>query len=285
VTAERRGVLAIAGAALLWSSGGVGIKAVAAPPLKIACYRSAVAAVTLLLVFRPRLPRRGRVPLATVVCYAGCLATFVVATKWTTAANAIFLQYSGVVWVLLLAPLVVGEPYRPGDAVAVTVALGGMALFFVGQLDAGGRAGNAVALVSGLFFGAEVLLLRRAPGTPAETAVIYGNVLNAVALAPFVIADPGIDARSGTILVLLGTCQLAGGVVLFVRGLRHVRATHASLVGMLEPIANPLWVFLVLGESPSRFALLGGGIVLAAIAARTLLVVPAPPPGPLAAPD
>ena len=285
MTDERRGVLAIAGAALLWSTGGVGIKAVAAPPLQIACYRSAVAAVTLLLVFRPRLPRGGAVLLATIVCYAGCLATFVVATKWTTAANAIFLQYSGVVWVLLLAPLVVGEPYRPGDAAAVTVALGGMALFFVGQLDAGSRAGNAIAVLSGIFFGAEILLLRRAPGTPAETAVTYGNVLNAVALAPFVVAtSPRIDAGSAVIIALLGTCQLAGGVILFVRGLRHVRATHASLVGMLEPIANPIWVFLLLGETPSRWALLGGAIVLGAIAARTMLVAE-PEPTPVIAVD
>jgi drug/metabolite transporter (DMT)-like permease len=104
-------------------------------------------------------------------------------------------------------------------------------------------------------------------------------------LAPFVLGAPGIDARSGAILVLLGTCQLAGAYVLFLRGLRHVRATHASLVGMLEPIANPIWVFVLLGEIPSRFALLGAAVVLAAIAWRTVVFAePASPPA-LAAPD
>jgi drug/metabolite transporter (DMT)-like permease len=159
-----------------------------------------------------------------------------------------------------------------------------MALFFVGQLDARGRAGDAVALLSGLFFAGVVLLLRREPGTAAEAAVTYGNVLTAASLAPLVASDPAIDARSAAILVLLGTFQIAGAYVLFLRGLRHVRATHASLVGMLEPIANPIWVFLVLGESPSRFALLGGAVVLAAVAGRTLLAAPPATP-PLPAPD
>jgi len=285
VTAERRGVLAIAGAALLWSSGGVGIKLVAAPPLKVACYRSAVAAVALLVLLRPRLAHRGPAFLATAACYAACLTTFVVATKWTTAANAIFLQYSGVVWVFLLAPLVVREPYRAGDAVAIAVALGGMALFFVGQVDARGRAGDAVALLSGLFFAGVVLLLRREPGTAGEAAVTYGNALAAASLAPFVLSEPAIDRGSAAILVLLGTCQIAGAYVLFLRGLRHVRATHASLVGMLEPIANPLWVYLALGELPSRFAVLGAAVVLTAIAGRTLVLSEPAPPPPLVAPD
>ena len=283
MSVERRGVLAIAGAALLWSTGGVGIKAVAAAPLKVACYRSAVAALVLLALFRPR-PARRPAFLATVVCYAGCLTSFVVATKWTTAANAIFLQYSGVVWVFLLAPFVVGERYRAGDAVAIAVALGGMALFFVGRFDARGRAGDVVALASGLFFAGVVLLLRRDPGTAAEAAVTYGNVAVAAVLAPFVLGTPGIDVRSGAILVLLGTCQLAGAYVLFLRGLRHVRATHASLIGMLEPVANPIWVFVLLGETPSRFALLGAAVVLAAIAWRTVVTEPSSPPV-LAAPD
>src|SRR5436309_2947496 len=195
--AERRGVLQVAGAALLWSLGGIDIKAIAEPPLKIAAYRSATAAVALFLLFRPRLAGRGPRFFAASVCCAACLTTFVVATKWTTAANAVFLQYSGVVWVFLLAPLVVG--------------------------------------------------------------------------------DPGVGARSAAILVLLGTVQIAAAQALFLRGLHHVRATQAALVSMLEPIANPLWVLLVLGEVPSVFAVAGGAVVLAAIVWRTLGAPAAPP--------
>ena len=103
-SAERRGALLVLGAALLWSTGGVGIKAVAEGPLKVAFYRSAFAALALLLFFRPKLPRFTPGFLVALASYAACLTSFVVATKWTTAANAIFLQYSGVVWVLLLSP-------------------------------------------------------------------------------------------------------------------------------------------------------------------------------------
>ena len=282
MTPERRGVLAIAGAALLWSTGGIGIKAVGEPALKIACWRSAFAAVALFALFRPRFrPTPGR--LAASACYAVCLTTFVVATKWTTAANAIFLQYSGVVWVLLLGPVVLGEPFRPRDAVAVAVAFAGMALFFVGKLEARGHAGDAVALVSGLFFAGVMLLLRRERGDGAEAAVTWGSVLSALVLAPLA-GDLSLGPRAAAILVFLGTVQIAGAYALFVRGIALVPAAEASLVGMLEPVANPIWVFLFLGETPGVFALVGGAIVLGAVAWRTL-GAPAAEPAVMPVPD
>lgn len=266
---DRRGVLLVLAAALLWSTGGIGIKAVDEPALKVAFYRSAIAAGALFLLFRPAgWPRRPAFAAATV-SYAICLTTFVVATKWTTAANAIFLQYSGVVWVLLASPLVLKEPLRPRDAVAIAAALAGMGLFFVGEIETRGRAGDLVALVSGVFFAALVLALRSERGAGAETAVVYGNVLVTAALFPFVAADLSVSPRSLLILTLLGLVQLAGAYALFVRGLAHVTATQASLLGMLEPVANPIWVLLFLGERPGRAAIAGGAIVLAAIFWRT----------------
>src|SRR5207253_11251734 len=98
---------------------------------------------------------------AAILSYAACLTSFVVATKWTTAANAIFLQYAGAIWVLLLSPIVVREPMRARDAIAVAVALGGMALFFVGRFESRGMAGNVMALLSSFFFAALILSLRR----------------------------------------------------------------------------------------------------------------------------
>src|SRR5438552_2929302 len=111
---------------------------------------------------------------------------------------------------------------------------------------------------------------RRERGASAEAAVTWGSVLAAAALAPLMLRDPGVGARSAMILVLLGTVQIAAAQALFLRGLHHVSATRAALVTMLEPVANPLWVLLVLGEAPSGSALLGGAIVLGAIAWRTL---------------
>jgi drug/metabolite transporter (DMT)-like permease len=274
---ERRGVLLVAGAALLWSTAGLGIKAIDDPPLKVVFFRSSVAAVVLLLHFRPRLSRLTPGFLAGLACYTACLITFVTATKWTTAANAIFLQYSGVVWVLLLSPIVVKEPLRARDAAAIAVAFAGMALFFLGRFDPRGRAGDAIALLSGLFFAGLVLTLRRERGVGAEAVVAWGNVVTAAAVLPFVASDLTLTARSATVFLLLGVFQLAGAYALFVRGIRHVTATEASLVGMLEPIANPVWVLLFLGERPALTSVVGGLVVLGAIGWRTLTGRPPEP--------
>jgi drug/metabolite transporter (DMT)-like permease len=278
---ERRGTLLIAGAALLWSTAGVGIKAIDDPPLKVVFFRCAIASVAFLAYFRPRLRWNAGV-LAGLACYAACLITFVTATKWTTAANAIFLQYSGVVWVLLLSPIVLKEPLKARDAAPIGVAFAGMALLFLGRFDPRGRAGDAIALLSGLFFAGLILTLRRERGVGAESIVSWGSVVTAAIVFPFVASDLSLTPASAVAYTLLGIFQLAGAYVLFVHGVRYVTATEASLVGMLEPIANPLWVLIFLGEKPPLTSVLGGAIVLGAIAWRTLS---GSPPEPVPAAD
>jgi DME family drug/metabolite transporter len=281
---ERRGVLLVLGAALLWSSGGIGIKAIEDSALKVACYRSAIAAVALFLIFRPTYWRWSFSFLAAIVSYGACLTSFVTATKWTTAANAIFLQYSGVVWVMILSPLLLKEKLRSRDVVAIVVALCGMALFFVGKLEAKGMSGNLMALLSGIFFATLVLSLRRERGEAAEAAVAWGNVLTAVALAPFIPDGYALTMKSALVLTFLGVFQIAFAYALFVKGIHHVTATVASLTGMLEPVANPIWVFLFLGERPTLYAIIGALIVLSAIAWRTFFGTP-PPEDAVATPD
>lgn len=276
---HRKGIFLIAVAALLWSSGGIGIKAISDPPLKVAFFRSLFAAVTLALLFGPKVWARRRwnsTPafLSAIVCYAGCLTTFVIATRWTTAANAIFLQYAGVIWVLLLSPVILSEPLRKRDAIAIGAAVAGMALFFVGRFEARGMAGNAMALLSSVFFAGLVLALRKEKAA-GEAAITWGNVFAAAALLPFVAQDLSLTVRSATVLAFLGVFQIGVAYVFFVRGLQHVTATEASLTGMLEPVANPIWVLLFLGEIPTKFAIAGGMIVLAAIGWHTLGEKPA----------
>lgn len=272
----RKGVLFILLAALLWSSGGIGIKAVDASPLAISMWRSAFASVTLFLVRRPRFHFTLGF-LLSIASYAACLLCFVTATKWTTAANAIFLQYSGVIWVMLFSPALLGEQRTRRDIIAIAVSLAGMALFFVGRFELSGVRGNLMALLSGVFFAALILSLRRQREEGAdEASVSYGNLLLAIVLTPFVArsGELRLDTRSFLILAALGVLQIALAYFFFVRGLRHVTATHASLTGMIEPVANPLWVFLFLGERPGAFAVLGGCIVLAAVAWRTVEQAP-----------
>ena len=279
---KRTGVLFIVLAAILWSSGGIGIKAVTEGPLAVAFYRSLFAAVTLLLLFRREvLSFRFSISfVAAVVSYAACLLTFVTATKWTTAANAIFLQYAGVVWVLLLSPIVLKEPMRRRDVIAVSAAFAGMALFFVGRFEPRGMAGNAMALLSSVFFATLILALRREPHA-SRAAVTWGNLLLAITLAPFVLSEGLPDERPLFVLALLGIFQIGFAYAAFVKGLQYVTATEASLIGMIEPVANPVWVLIFLGEQPSAFAIGGAVIVLIAVAWHTLQGEPAaemPPP-------
>lgn len=281
MTDRRKGILYIVVAALLWSTGGIGIKAVVDPALKVTFYRSVFAAVTLFLILRKHIRVRWSPAfLAAIVSYGACLTTFVIATKWTTAANAIFLQYAGVVWVLLFSPLVVREPMRSRDAIAIAVAIAGMALFFVGKFEARGMAGNAMALLSSVFFAALILSLRREHDA-ARAAVTWGNVFIAIALLPAVAGDLELSLKSFFALAFLGVFQIALAYVAFVKGLKYVTATQASLTGMIEPVANPIWVLLFLGERPSGYAIAGGAIVLAAIAWHTMqgepvMDIPAP---------
>lgn len=282
---RRKGILLIVGAALLWSTGGIGIKAVADSALKVTFYRSLFAAIALMLflgrgVWGRRQWKSTAAFAIAIISYGACLTTFVVATKWTTAANAIFLQYAGVVWVLLLSPIVVREPMRARDVIAIAVAMSGMALFFVGRFEARGMAGNAMALVSSVFFAFLILVLRREQRA-AQAAVTWGNVVCALAVLPFVAHDLALTPRSFAVLAFLGVFQIAIAYVLFVRGLAYVTATQASLTGMLEPVSNPIWVFLFLGEIPSVYAIAGALVVLSAIAWHTMsgepvLDMPAP---------
>ena len=278
---RRNGILLILLAALLWSTGGIGIKGVPDSALKVTFYRSLVAAIVLAGVFRPRF-RWTPTFLVAIVSYVGCLTSFVIATKLTTAANAIFLQYAGAIWVLLLSPVILREPMRRHDVMAIVVAMGGMALFFVQQFETRGMVGNAMALLSSLFFASLILALRKDRGGAAESAVTYGNVLTALTMLPFISSDLGLTARSAIVFVLLGVFQIAIAYALFIRGLNSVTATQASLTGMVEPIANPVWVFLFLGERPSVFSVVGGVIVLAAIGWRSWTTAEAEPvlPGP-----
>ena len=257
-------------AAILWSTGGIGIKAVANGPLEVACLRSVVAAAALFAIFRPRMPKLTPAFFVALFSYAGCLTCFVTATKWTTAANAIFIQYSGIVWVILFSPLVLGEKLRRNDIIASVVAFAGMALFFAGDFDARGMAGNLIALLSSFFFAGIYLGLRRERDNGAEAAVCWGNILAAGALAPLALPGIEVDTKSALVLLFLGVFQIAGPYALFVRGIRTVPAVQASLLGMLEPVFNPVWVLLLLGERPSPQAIIGGLIVLGAVGWRSV---------------
>lgn len=279
MTRERRGAIQVAAAAILWSSGGLAIKEVDLPPLAIVFHRAWIATIVLLVLLRPKRIRPTPTLAASVFVYAGMVITFVVATKWTTAANAIFLQDSGIVWVLLFSPLIARDAIRGRDVAAAAACLAGMTLFFVGRLSPHGMAGNGIALLSGAFYAVTVLLLRRQRGDASKWTAIFGNALGALCAAFFVPRPFSIPIGDFAILAFLGIVQIGCAYALFVKGLEAITAAEASIISLLEPVLNPIWVFLGIGEKPTPFAIVGAAIVLAAIAWRTLVTGSSPTGG------
>lgn len=276
---HQQGLVAVLAAAVLWSTGGLFIKWVSLDALGVTMWRSLLAGAVIWVVARPplRLPwHTSRLTWGIAITYALTLVMFVAATKLTTSANAIFLQYTAPLYLLVSGALFLGERPSRIDLATVAVAFGGMALFFVGKLETDALNGNLLAAASGVTLAAMFTLLR-APAATAQSrpeAMVLGNVLLVVGLfvvnlmrgssAPF---TP--DAGDAFGLAFLGVVQIGFAYLLFGFGVAHVQALEASLIGMLEPVLNPVWVLVFLGEKPGWWAVLGGAIIVAAVAVRT----------------
>lgn len=268
MSSHTRSLLLLLLAALLWSSGGLLLKSVQWNSMGIAGSRSFIAAfVILAFLGRPRL-RRDPSLLAAALGYAATVIFFVLATRMTTAANAILIQYTAPFWVALLAPRLLGEHNRWIDWAAMGGIVVGLVMFFGDELTPGGMQGNFFAAAAGLAFAIFVLFSRRQREQPPLTAIFYGNLLAAAVCLPFAFEGPLPDAQSWGLLLILGVGQLGLSYVAFARAIAHVPAVESILILTLEPILNPLWVFLVIGEKPGPWAMAGGAIVLVSVSAR-----------------
>ncbi|HWS55205.1 MAG TPA: DMT family transporter [Pyrinomonadaceae bacterium] len=267
-------ILYVLGAALLWSTGGLFIKATELSAYELSFGRSLLAALTVAYFTRRAGFGVNGVTVVAAVLYAALLLLFVAATKLTTAANAIFLQYTAPVYVAVFEPLVFKEKYRRGDFLVVAACAGGVALFFVGRLRPEELTGNLLALLSGVCFAVFMLLIRlpRAGRVNRASSIIYGNLLLAAACAPAFFRGAGrVTAADLGVILFLGVFQIGVAYTLFTRGIeRGVRSLDAALVGYVEPLSNPVWVYLFLGERPSGWAALGGAVIIAAVAAHSL---------------
>jgi drug/metabolite transporter (DMT)-like permease len=267
-------------AVLLWSTGGLFIKMTTADAVTVNLGRSLLAAITVaIFTFRKGLLPDAFTILSSVL-YAGTLTCFVYANKTTTAANAIFLQYTAPIYILALAPLVLKERFRPRDLITVAFCLGGMSLFFLeetGSLTAPNvRLGNVVALISGVFFGLYILVIRHRRSLVRNPAlsVFYGNILVVLLMLPLLLKDPpqSLGTLDITSILFLGIVQIGVSYMLFTNGIaRGVRSLDASIIGFIEPLFNPIWVFIFVGEKPSRWAILGGLIILGTVAVHTFV--------------
>ncbi|MFN2511572.1 MAG: DMT family transporter [Pyrinomonadaceae bacterium] len=262
-------------AAIIWSTGGLFIKWTSLSGLELSFGRSLLAAVTVAIFTRREGFGINRVTLLASLLYAALLLLFVLATKETTAANAIFLQYTAPLYVLILEPLLYREKFRRRDLFTVIACVVGMSLFFVGKLRPQDVTGNLLALTSGICFAFYFLLLRHPSARKVNRAssVIYGNILVVLLCAPAGLAVlPNLNRFDGLAVLYLGVVQIGVAYTLFTLGMaRGIRSLDAGIVGYIEPVLNPIWVFLVLGERPSQWALIGGAIIVSAVVVHTTL--------------
>lgn len=258
----------VVAAAVLWSTGGLFIKLTSLSGLQLSFGRSLLAAITVAIFTRHEGFGLNRVTAIASVLYAALLLLFVLATKQTTAANAIFLQYTAPVYLLILEPLIYKEKFRRRDFITVTACVIGMSLFFVGKLRPQDVTGNMLALASGLCFACYFLLLRHAKSRAVNRAssVIYGNLLVVLIAAPAALPILSSMNRYDALSVAyLGIVQIGIAYTLFTVAARGVRSLDAGIVGYVEPVLNPIWVYLIIGEQPTTWALLGGTIIVAAV--------------------
>jgi DME family drug/metabolite transporter len=278
-----RARIELLGAAVLFSTGGAAVKACSLTGWQVASFRSAVAALTLGLVL-PAVHHgwTARVPLVGIV-YAATLVLFVLATKLTTAANAIFLQSTAPLYVALLAPLMLRERTRLADVTFMAVLGTGLVLLLAGDDSASvtapePRLGNLVAAASGVTWALTLMGLRWIAATGAAAAVLLGNLVAAAACLPLALPVAPTASSNWLIIVYLGAVQIALAYVLLTRGVRRIAALEAGLLLLLEPVLNPLWTWLLHGERPGAWSLAGGTLILTATAARVLRGEPSPPP-------
>jgi drug/metabolite transporter (DMT)-like permease len=266
-------------AVLLWSTGGLFIKLTTLNAFAVNAGRSLFAAITVaIFTHRKGLKLSGFIVFKSLL-YAGTLTCFVYANKTTTAANAIFLQYTAPIYILVLAPFVLKEKFRMVDLATVALCLGGMALFFLDNSRTESAPniflGNIVALASGVFFGLYILFLRH-PSTNHENpavSVFYGNLIIVLIMLPLIFGDPPRSFHAGDLaaILFLGIFQIGISYILFTSGVSGgVKSLDASIIGFIEPLFNPVWVFLFVGERPSNWAILGGTIIILTVLVHSL---------------
>ncbi len=262
---RRKAVLFLVLAATLWSTGGLMIKAISWGPVAILAGRSIFSSI-ILLVYLRRFPTHWtRWKVVAAVAHVFTALLFITSTKMTTAANAIFLQYTAPVYIVLLGLWFLRERPSRTDWASMAIIFGGMILFFGDKLSLSGLEGNILAVLSGLSMAIMNVSLRaQKDGTPAES-ILLAHLFTAIAGFPYVMKEAW-TVNNWLIILYLGIFQIGLSFIFFTSAIKHVPAIEATLISTLEPVLNPVWVFLFIGEEPGHYALIGGLIVLAGVA-------------------
>lgn len=269
VAERRKAVLFLVFAAALWSTGGFMIKAISWQPLSILAGRSIFASMVLFLYLRRFPTHWTRWKTVAAIGHVLTALLFITATKLTTAANAIFLQYTAPVYIILLGAWLLKEHPTRTDWGSMVIIFAGMLLFFGDKLSFNGLEGNLLAVLSGVTLAVMNVALRAQKGGSPGESILMANIFMAIAGFPFVMKESWA-ATNWLIILYLGAFQIGLAFVFFTWAIKYVPAIEATLISTLEPVLNPVWVFLFIGEQPGHLALLGGLVVLAGVALNAI---------------
>ena len=223
--------------------------------------------VVRLLVPSPKSVKNPPFPLwAGAIAYAFTMITFVIANKLTASANVIMLQYTAPVWAALLGWYFLKEKPRWENWCALVLVSMGMFLVFSGGLESGSMAGNVLAVLSGIAFGANSVVLRAQKDNNPADIMIFAHLICVLCSIPFfILYPPDLTVKNCACMSFMGIFQIGIASALFAYGIKRISALQSMLISAIEPVLNPVWVLLVTGERPTSSALLGGTIILAAV--------------------
>lgn len=265
-----RGRLLILLTAILWSLAGVFIKFLEPHPLVIIFYRSFFASMFYFL-FVTRSGWRVSVSLlVSVASYTAAISLFVWANKLTTAANAIVLQHTAPIFVFLFVRLLFREPIGQSNLLVLVFGMVGISIIFTGSEGAQDTQGVTVAAFSGFLFSIYMVNLRFLGGFDPFNLTFVNNLVCSLVLLPLAASQLALSVDQILILAVMGVVQLGIPHYLFSKGLQSISLQEASLIVLIEPVLNPIWVALVVGEVPSAHTIVGGGVILFGLVLRYL---------------
>ena len=270
MNAKRNSMIMMAICAIMWSIGGIFIKLISWSPLLIAGGRSLIAAAVLAvyMIYTKTPVKICRYSIGAGIGLSCACIFFVIANKLTTAANAIVLQYTAPIFILLMTAVIFKQKLKKRELAVVAVTMAGIVLFFLDQLSPGNIVGNIFGILAGIFLALMFVMVGQGGNDDSirMSGILFAHIITAAVGVP--IGLMGTASTSGTeilYLVILGIFQLGIPYVLYAVASRDCPPLACSLIGMLEPLFNPVWVAIFLGEMPGVFALIGAVIIVCAV--------------------
>jgi drug/metabolite transporter (DMT)-like permease len=256
-------------AAILWSFGGLLIKLVDLNPIAIAGIRSFIASFVIFVFLKKSALKLTWNKALGAVSYTSLVILFVSATKATTSANAILLQYTSPIYIAIFGGWLLNEKAKLREWITILFVIGGMVLFFMDDMAGGSMKGNVLAILSGVALGFNTMFMRREKDADPLENVFWGSILTILVSIPFMF-DKAPSPKGWIGLILLGVFQIGVSYILYTKAIKNITALESTFISLVEPLLNPVWVFLTIGELPGMWSVMGGIIVLVSVTVSCL---------------